>query len=107
MPCSDACASERNEYVAFRRVTVHFATPLKAMPVFLFTPGPVRWKSSFALRSLIVIVALPTLALCANVIFAPGPTRAVSCCVFDGGVVVVVVVVAALVVGAAPSSYVE
>src|SRR5262249_55250048 len=60
---------------------VHFTVPVNAMPVFLLTPGPVRWRLSFLLRSLIVSTALPAFADFVNEILAPGPTSPESFCV--------------------------
>src|SRR5262245_54735807 len=103
-PRSFACASERYAYAPFFSMSDHETEPLKATPVFLFTPGPVRWKLSFALRSRTVTVVRPDFALLRIVIFAPGPTLAASFWAATGvggggggggggGVVVVVVVV--------------
>src|SRR5262245_20704304 len=103
-PRSFACASERYAYAPFFSISDHVTEPLKATPVFLFTPGPVRWKLSFALRSRTVSVVLPDFALLRIVIFAPGPTLAASFWAATGvggggggggggGVAVVVVVV--------------
>jgi len=38
------CASQRNVYVPTWSVSFHVRLPAKAMPVFLLTPGPSRWK---------------------------------------------------------------
>src|SRR5207245_5839893 len=55
------------------------------MPVLLFTPGPTRWKLSFAVRSRIVIFVLPAVAECGKAIFSPGPTRPLSAWGAAGG----------------------
>ena len=44
-------ASERNVYLPGFSVTVQDVLPLNSTPVFLFTPGPLRWKLSAFVRS--------------------------------------------------------
>ena len=46
------CASERAVYLPTFSFTVQDAAPRNLTPVFLFTPGPRRWKLSFLVASL-------------------------------------------------------
>src|SRR4051794_3912856 len=80
VPLSALCASERNLYAPGFSVTVHDTVPVNETPVFLLTPGPVRWRLSFFERSRIVSTALPAFAERVSEICAPGPTPPESFC---------------------------
>src|SRR5262245_34406336 len=80
----DACGSHTNLYVPFLSVTVHVNVPCEPTPVFLFTPGPLRWKLWMFERSLTTILYLPAFRLVTfwplffSVIVKPGPSTAFS-----------------------------
>ena len=60
-------------------VTFHVALPRVLTPVLTFTPGPLRWKLSFTLRSVTVIVAGPgSVGLGFSEIVFFGPTAAAA-----------------------------
>src|SRR3954468_21447950 len=71
-------------YVPFLSVTVHVNVPFAPTPVFLFTPGPVRWKLWMFDRSLTTILYFPALSeatflpLFFRLIVKPGPSMPFS-----------------------------
>src|SRR5205809_4935643 len=79
-----ACGSQTNLYVPFFSVTVHCVVPVEPTPVFLFTPGPVRWKLWMPDLSATVIVYLPALSVVTffepflRLMLKAGPTTADS-----------------------------
>src|SRR4051794_26978025 len=78
------CGSHTYLYVPFLSVTVHVNVPFGPTPVFLFTPGPVRWKLWMLDKSLTTILYLPALRLVTfvlpflSVIVKPGPSTPLS-----------------------------
>lgn len=50
-PCSTGCLSDLYVYLPAFSFSFHVTFPLKRTPVALETPGPTRWKLSFAERS--------------------------------------------------------
>src|SRR6266550_1756417 len=75
-----ACGSHTNLYVPFFNVTAQVNVPLAPTDVFLFRPGPLRWKLWMLDRSLMTILYLPAFRLVTfavpffNVIVKPGPS---------------------------------
>src|SRR6476660_2250218 len=76
----EACGSQTYLYVPFLSVTVHVKVPLAPTPVFLLSPGPVRWKLWMFERSFTTILYFPALSDVTlvlpffRVIVKPGPS---------------------------------
>src|SRR5205814_2287973 len=81
----------RTVYLPGFRVTVQDVLPLNLTPVFLFTPGPLRWKLSAFVRSDTVSLYFPAtsdltaLAPFFSEIALPGPTLPLSFFTAGGG----------------------
>ncbi len=81
---NDACGSHTYLYFPFFSVSVHVVEPLNVTDVFLFTPGPVRWKLWIFDLSAILKTYFPALSLLTflppwvSEIVNPGPTVPVS-----------------------------
>src|SRR5690242_19039965 len=80
----EAWGSQTNLYVPFFSVTVQVNVPFAPTPVFLFRPGPERWKLWMFDKSFMTILTFPAFRLATfwppflSVIVQPGPTTPLS-----------------------------